>query len=276
MIFDTHAHYDDKAFDEDREEILAALHPAGIGLAADVAASRDSLERVLSLAHGHDFIYAVLGLHPDYASELDEETIACLERDLADPKVVAVGEIGLDYYWNKASREVQAAAFRTQIDLALSRRMPIVIHSREAAQDTLAIVREKYGRGTAGAALEQKGVMHCYSYSVEQARIYTRELGFYLGIGGVVTFKNARKLKEVVADTDLDFLVLETDCPYLAPVPFRGKRNSSLLLPYVVRAIAEIKGVTPEEVEARTEANARRMYGLDGRQSRVPGPGSKG
>lgn len=264
MIFDTHAHYDDKAFDGDREEILTALGPAGIGLVADVAASPASLKRVLGLAHGHDFIYAVLGLHPDYAAELDEETIGFLERNLADPKVVAVGEIGLDYYWNKASREVQAAAFRAQIDLAISRGMPIVIHSREAAQDTLEIVREKYGRGKPGAALERKGVMHCYSYSVEQARIYTRELGFYLGIGGVVTFKNARKLKEVVADTDLDFLVLETDCPYLAPVPFRGKRNSSLCLPYVVQAIAEIKGVTPEEVEARTEANARRMYGLEG------------
>lgn len=262
MIFDTHAHYDDGAFDEDREEVLASLAPAGIGLVADVAASRDSLEKVLSLAHGYDFIYGVLGLHPDYAAELDGETIAFLERHLADQKVVAVGEIGLDYYWNKASREVQAAAFRTQIDLAIQRNMPIVIHSREAAHDTLEIVREKYGRGTPGAALEQKGVMHCYSYSVEQARIYTRDLGFYLGIGGVVTFKNARKLKEVVADTDLDYLVLETDCPYLAPVPFRGKRNNSRHLHHVVSAIAEIKGVTPGEVEKRTEANARRMYGL--------------
>lgn len=262
MIFDTHAHYDDKAFDDDREEILAALAPAGIGLVADVAASRDSLERVLSLAHSHDFIYAVLGLHPDHAAELDAQTMDFLESRLADPKVVAVGEIGLDYYWNKASREVQEAAFRAQADLAISHNMPVVIHSREAAADTLTIVRDMYGRGTAGAALKRKGVMHCYSYSVEQARIYTRELGFYLGIGGVVTFKNARKLKEVVADTDLDYLVLETDCPYLAPVPFRGKRNSSLHLHHVVSAIAEIKGVSPGEVEARTEANARRLYGL--------------
>ena len=223
----------------------------------------------------YDFVYGAMGLHPDEIGDLTDELLGEIREDMKNPKVLAVGEIGLDYYWNKEEQELQKAAFRKQLQLALECGKPVVIHSREAAADTLEILREMYGKGslwealhgsapaasgTASGPTERKGVMHCYSYSAELARIYTRELGFYLGIGGVVTFKNAKKIKEVVADTPLEYIILETDCPYLAPVPYRGKRNCSLYLPYVVQAIADLKGVSPEEVERITEENARRLF----------------
>lgn len=276
MIIDTHAHYDDEAFDADREELLASLAGNNIGPVMDIGSTRESLPKIRELMKRYDFIYGAIGLHPDEIGDLTEELLDEMREDMKNPKVLAVGEIGLDYYWNKEKKELQTEAFRRQIRLAQECGKPVVIHSREAAADTLDIVREMYGKGSpwerlhgqvqmtgtdadAGPA-ERKGVMHCYSYSVEQARIYTRELGFYLGIGGVVTFKNAKKLKEVVADTPLSYLVLETDCPYLAPVPYRGKRNCSLYLPYVIREIAAIKGVSEEEVERVTEENARKLF----------------
>ncbi len=276
MIIDTHAHYDDEAFDADREELLASLAGNNIGPVMDIGSTRESLPKIRELMKRYDFVYGAIGLHPDEIGDLTEELLDEMREDMKNPKVLAVGEIGLDYYWNKEKKELQTEAFRRQIRLAQECGKPVVIHSREAAADTLDIVREMYGKGSpwerlhgqvqmtgtdadAGPA-ERKGVMHCYSYSVEQARIYTRELGFYLGIGGVVTFKNAKKLKEVVADTPLSYLVLETDCPYLAPVPYRGKRNCSLYLPYVIREIAAIKGVSEEEVERVTEENARKLF----------------
>ena len=276
MIIDTHAHYDDEAFDADREELLASLAGNNIGPVMDIGSTRESLPKIRELMKRYDFVYGAIGLHPDEIGDLTEELLDEMREDMKNPKVLAVGEIGLDYYWNKEKKELQTEAFRRQIRLAQECGKPVVIHSREAAADTLDIVREMYGKGSpwerlhgqvqmtgtdadAGPA-ERKGVMHCYSYSVEQARIYTRELGFYLGIGGVVTFKNAKKLKEVVADTPLSYLVLETDCPYLAPVPYRGKRNCSLYLPYVIREIAVIKGVSEEEVERVTEENARKLF----------------
>lgn len=262
MIIDTHVHYDDSAFDEDREELLSSLGPAGIGPVLDIASTKESLQKVMTLVHRYPFVYGALGLHPDEVGDLTEETFAEIEAGLSDPKILAVGEIGLDYYWNKEAREVQMAAFRRQALLAIRHELPIVIHSREAAADTLAMVGELYGPGGAGEHLPRKGVMHCYSYAAEQARVYTEKLGFYLGIGGVVTFKNGKKLKEVVADTPLRRLLLETDCPYLAPVPHRGKRNSSKNLPYVIEAIAQIKGVSASEVEEVTSANARELFGL--------------
>ncbi|MBP3878908.1 MAG: TatD family hydrolase, partial [Lachnospiraceae bacterium] len=219
----------------------------------------------------YPFIYAAIGLHPDEVGDLNEETLAKIREYLMDEKTVAVGEIGLDYYWNRESRELQISSFKKQIGLALEYDKPVVIHSREAAADTLEVVTEMYGEGSPweikygrapSGTIPRKGVMHCYSYSPEQARIYTEKLGFYLGIGGVVTFKNGKKLKEVVRQTPLEYLLLETDCPYLSPVPFRGKRNSSLYLPYVVQEIAELKGITPEEVVRVTEENARRLFGL--------------
>ena len=271
MIIDTHAHYHAGQFDSDREALLASLKPAGIGEVIDIAAEADSLDRVMELARKYPFIYAAYGLHPDEVGDLDEETMAKIREYLTDGKTVAVGEIGLDYYWNKESRDLQIACFKKQIELALEYDKPVVIHSREAAADTLEVVSGMYGAGspwemkygrTPAGTIPRKGVMHCYSYSPEQARIYTEKLGFFLGIGGVVTFKNGKKLKEVVRETPLDYLLLETDSPYLAPVPYRGKRNSSLYLPYVVREIAEIKGIAPEEVEQVTERNARYLFGL--------------
>ena len=273
MIIDTHVHYDDEAFDADREELIGSLQENNIGLVLDIGSTKESLPKIRSLMDRYDFVYGAMGLHPDEIGDLTDELLGEIREDMKNPKVLAVGEIGLDYYWNKEEQELQKVAFRKQINLALECGKPVVIHSREAAADTLEILREMYGKGSLWEALhgsaapgassgptERKGVMHCYSYSAEQARIYTRELGFYLGIGGVVTFKNAKKIKEVVADTPLEYIILETDCPYLAPVPYRGKRNCSLYLPYVVQAIAELKGVSPEEVERITEENARRLF----------------
>ena len=275
MIIDTHVHYDDEAFDADREELIGSLQENNIGIVIDIGSTKESLPKIRSLMERYDFVYGAMGLHPDEIGDLTDELLGELREDMKNPKVLAVGEIGLDYYWNKEEQELQKAAFRKQINLALECGKPVVIHPREAAADTLDILREMYGKGslwealhgsapaasgTASGPTERKGVMHCYSYSAEQARIYTRELGFYLGIGGVVTFKNAKKIKEVVADTPLEYIILETDCPYLAPVPYRGKRNCSLYLPYVVQAIAELKGVSPEEVERITEENARRLF----------------
>ena len=275
MIIDTHVHYDDEAFDADREELIGSLQENNIGIVIDIGSTKESLPKIRSLMDRYDFVYGAMGLHPDEIGDLTDELLGKIREDMKNPKVLAVGEIGLDYYWNKEEQELQKAAFRKQINLALECGKPVVIHSREAAADTLDILREMYGKGSLWEALhgavpaapgttsgptERKGVMHCYSYSAEQARIYTRELGFYLGIGGVVTFKNAKKIKEVVADTPLEYIILETDCPYLAPVPYRGKRNCSLYLPYVVQAIAELKGVSPEEVERITEENARRLF----------------
>lgn len=275
MIIDTHVHYDDEAFDADREELIGKLQENNIGLVLDIGSTKESLPKIRSLMGQYDFVYGAMGLHPDEIGDLTDELLGEIREDMKNPKVLAVGEIGLDYYWNKEEQELQKAAFRKQINLALECGKPVVIHSREAAADTLEILREMYGKGslwealhgsapaasgTASGPTERKGVMHCYSYSAELARIYTRELGFYLGIGGVVTFKNAKKIKEVVADTPLEYIILETDCPYLAPVPYRGKRNCSLYLPYVVQAIAELKGVSPEEVERITEENARRLF----------------
>lgn len=291
MIIDTHVHYDDEAFDADREELLASLAGNNIGPVIDIGSTKESLPKIRELMRRYDFVYGAIGLHPDEIGDLTEELLDEMREDMKNPKVLAVGEIGLDYYWNKEKKELQTDAFRKQIRLAQECGKPIVVHSREAAADTLDIVREMYGKGSpwerlhgqmqkstadedrhlhgqaqkngtdaASGPSERKGVMHCYSYSAEQARIYTRELGFYLGIGGVVTFKNAKKLKEVVADTPLSYLILETDCPYLAPVPYRGKRNCSLYLPYVIREIAALKGVSEEEVERVTEKNARKLF----------------
>ena len=275
MIIDTHVHYDDEAFDADREELIGSLQENNIGIVIDIGSTKESLPKIRSLMDRYDFVYGAMGLHPDEIGDLTDELLGEIREDMKNPKVLAVGEIGLDYYWNKEEQELQKAAFRKQINLALECGKPVVIHSREAAADTLEILREMYGKGslwealhgsapaasgTASGPTERKGVMHCYSYSAELARIYTRELGFYLGIGGVVTFKNAKKIKEVVAATPLEYIILETDCPYLAPVPYRGKRNCSLYLPYVVQAIAELKGVSPEEVERITEENARRLF----------------
>ena len=252
MIFDSHAHYDDEAFDADREELLAQCQAQGIEYIVNVSASLASVKTTLELSRKHPFIYAAVGVHPDEVGELTEENFAWLKEQCQDPKTVAVGETGLDYYWDKENHEVQKYWFRRQLELAKELELPIIVHSREACADTLEEIKRAHTE-------RLRGVIHCFSYSPETAREYL-SMGYYIGIGGVATFKNAKKLKEVVKMLPLERMLLETDCPYLAPVPYRGKRNSSLNLPYVAQAVAELKGVEAEEVIRITNENARKLY----------------
>lgn len=255
MIFETHAHYDDQAFEEDRELLLNSLQEQGVGKVVNIGASLASSKASLALAEQYPFVYAAIGVHPDETKELTEENFKELLAMIQQEKVVAVGEIGLDYYWDSTPRDVQKYWFERQLALALQYDLPVVIHSREAAADTLAVMKEWYAKS--GGTLT--GIIHCFSYGPEIAKEYTK-MGFYLGVGGVVTFKNAKKLKEVVQTVPLELLVLETDCPYLAPVPNRGKRNDSSNLQYVVEEIAALKGITAEEVIRVTEDNAKKLY----------------
>ena len=254
MIFDTHAHYDDEAFNEDRDKLLLSLPENGIEAVVNVGASIQSTKNTLELMKKYSFVYGAAGVHPNETAELNEHLMDWLRHVAGKEKVVAIGEIGLDYYWNQPEPEVQKQWFVRQLDLAREVNLPVIVHSRDAAKDTLDIIKAENAR-------DMGGVIHCFSYSVEMAREYL-SMGFYLGIGGVLTFNNAKKLKEVVDYMPMDQLVLETDCPYLSPVPNRGKRNSSLNLPYVVKAVSEIKGISEEEVIAVTRENARRMYRL--------------
>lgn len=253
MIFDTHAHYDDEQFDADREELLNSMAEQGVGTIVNVSASYPSCEQVTEMVQKYPFMYAAVGVHPDHVGELNEETFVRMKKLFANDKVIAVGEIGLDYYWDNESHDLQKAWFIRQLELARELDLPVLIHSREAAADTMDIMKEH--------AEGMSGVIHCYSYSKEMAREYVK-MGFYIGVGGVVTFKNARKLKETVVEIPLTSIVLETDCPYLAPEPNRGKRNNSAYIRYVAEEIAKIKGITYEEVVAQTEENARKMYRL--------------
>lgn len=253
MIFDTHAHYDDGQFEEDRDELLWNMQQQGVGTIVNVCATYESCEKVTAMAQKYPFLYAAVGIHPDEVKSLNEETFVKLEEYYSRDKVVAVGEIGLDYYWDKEPRDIQKKWFVRQLQLAAKLDLPVNIHSREAASDTFEIMKEY------GADLD--GVIHCYSYSREMAEEYVK-MGFFIGVGGVVTFKNARRLKETVKAIPLTSIVLETDCPYLAPEPYRGRRNHSALLRYVAEEIARIKGVTFEEVTEQTEKNAKKLYRL--------------
>ncbi len=253
-IFDTHAHYDDDAFDEDREELIASLRENGIVNVVNSGASLNSCRRTIELMERYDFFYGAIGVHPGETAELDEQSFAWLKEQCMHEKCVAVGEIGLDYYWPEPDHELQKKWFGAQLELAREIGKPVVIHSRDAAKDTYDIMCDH-------RAEELGGVIHCYSYSREMARDFLN-MGFYIGIGGVLTFKNSRKLKEAAEYIPMDRIVLETDCPYLAPVPNRGKRNSSLNLPYVVEELAAIKGLSAEEICRATYENARRLYRL--------------
>ena len=253
MIFETHAHYDDEQFDTDRDELLRSMEEGGVGTIVNVSATYESCENVVKLAEKYPFLYAAVGVHPDEVGALNEVTFARMKELFSNPKVVAVGEIGLDYYWDNESHDLQKEWFVRQLALARELHLQVLIHSRDAAADTMEIMKA-YGQGL-------DGVIHCFSYSKEMAREYVK-MGYYIGVGGVVTFKNAKKMKEVVEEVPLESILLETDCPYLAPEPNRGKRNSSLNLVYVAQKIAQIKGVTYEEVVAQTEENARKMYHL--------------
>ena len=255
MIIDTHAHYDDEQFDKDRDELLKQMRAKGIEFIVNVGASMATSKQTVDLIKQYEFMYGAVGVHPNETGALDEEQILLLKQYTQEPKVVAIGEIGLDYYWDEPDREVQKVWFTRQLDLAKEVNLPIIIHSRDAAKDTFDILSSSEYR-------EVSGVIHCYSYGVEMAREYLNR-NYYLGIGGVVTFTNGKKLKEVVEYAPLDRLVLETDCPYLSPVPNRGKRNSSLNLPYVVEEIARLKNVSPEEVIQVTNRNAKDLYRIN-------------
>ena len=254
MIFDTHAHYDDDAFDEDRDVLLSGMGEQNVEYIVNVGASMASSERSIKLAEKYPFVYAAVGVHPDEVGELDEEKFEKLRKWTSHEKVKAVGEIGLDYYWDKEKHDLQKHWFMRQMELASEVKLPIIVHSREAAKDTMDMV-------IAAKPLNLSGIIHCYSYSVEIAREYLN-MGYYLGIGGVLTFKNAKKLKEVAEYTPLSQIVLETDCPYLAPVPFRAKRNDSSKLSYVAEELAAIKQIPVEEVIRITNENGRRLYNI--------------
>ena len=256
MIFDSHAHYDDEAFNEDREAILNSLPKNGISPIVNVSAQLSGVTATVELTEKYPFIYGSVGVHPDHVGELSEEKIQWMKELAGREKIVAVGEIGLDHYWDTESDEVQRKWFIRQLELAKEVNLPVIIHSREASQETFDIMKEHHAGSTGG-------VIHCYSGSKEMAAEYLK-MGYYIGIGGVVTFKNARKLKETAEAVPLSSILLETDSPYLAPVPNRGKRNSSLNLPYVAQEIAQIKGITAEEVIETTNRNAKKLF-LEGR-----------
>lgn len=255
MIFETHAHYDDAAYDEDRDALLESLQEREIGYVVNVGASLGSTYTSIKLAEKYPFVYAAAGVHPSETAALNEENFAWLREQCMHKKVVAVGEIGLDYYWEEPAHEIQKVWFSRQLELAKAIKKPVVIHSRDAAKDTYDIM-------SAHGAEEIGGVIHCFSYSAEMALEYVK-MGFYIGVGGVVTFKNGKKLKEVVEAVPIERILLETDSPYLAPEPNRGKRNSSLNLPYIAESIAEIRGMTYEEVLSVTTKNAKRMYRIE-------------
>ena len=257
MIIDTHAHYDDEAFDPDREVLLASMQEHGIEKLVNVCASIDGLQDTVKLIEKYPFIYGAVGVHPDDAEQMTEETLAEIRRISHMDKIIAIGEIGLDYYWHKEKKEheIQQKMFRAQMEIAREEKLPFMIHSRDAAEDTLNIVREYMQGGMYG------GIIHCFSYSREIAAEYLN-MGLYLGIGGVVTFKNAKKLRQTVEQISLEHILLETDCPYMAPEPHRGTRNDSSNLSYVAARIAEIKGVSVQEVEQTTWENACRVFGV--------------
>ena len=252
MIFETHAHYDDEAFEADRESLLSSMPENGIGWIVNAGASLESTAAGVKLAEKYPFIYAAAGVHPNETAVLNEERFAWLREQCRHEKVIAVGEIGLDYYWDEPSHEIQKTWFARQLELAREVKKPVIIHPRDAAKDTFDML-------TAHNASEIGGVIHCFSYSAQMAQEYVK-MGFYIGVGGVVTFKNGKKLKEVVEVIPIERILLETDSPYLSPEPNRGRRNSSLNIPYIAQKIAEIKGIAYDEVIAVTEENARRMY----------------
>lgn len=252
LIIDSHAHYDSREFDQDRHQLLSSMPSQGIEAIVNVGASLTGNEKTVELMEQYPFIYGSIGVHPDEVGDLSEEKMSWLLSLCQKEKTKAVGEIGLDYYWNKENKETQVKWFVRQMDLAKETQLPIVVHSRDAAKDTLDVMKGE-------KAEKISGVIHCFSYSKEIAREYLN-MGFYLGIGGVVTFPDAKRLKEVVDYAPLDYLLLETDCPYLAPVPHRRERNSSIYLAYMAEEIAKIKGVSPETVIEITNQNAKKLF----------------
>lgn len=254
MIFETHAHYDDEQFNNDRDLLIQSLLSGKICTILNVGASIEGTKASVELAEQYEQVYAAAGVHPSEIEELNEETFAWLRKQTEHKKVVAVGEIGLDYYWEKKpdAQARQREWFERQMELARDCGLPVIIHSREAAGDTVKIMQKVH-------AEEIPGVVHCYSYSAQLADEFVN-MGYYIGVGGVVTFKNAKKLKETVQKIPLSKILLETDAPYMAPEPYRGKRNQSGYLSFVAEKIAEIKGISAEEVEETTRNNAKELF----------------
>ena len=250
MLFDTHAHLDDTAFDADRDSLLTGLREKGIGFVMNAGCSLQSSRNILLLAERYSWLYASVGSHPDCADEVNEEVIAQYRKMCSHEKVKAIGEIGLDYHYEDIPREIQKKAFRMQMALAQELDLPVIVHERDAHDDGMEIVREFPG---------VKGVFHCYSGSAEMARQLVN-MGWYIGFAGVLTFKNARKAVETATSIPLDRIVLETDCPYMAPEPYRGKRNDPGYLPKMAEKLAEIRGITVEEAVRITTENAKRLY----------------
>ena len=259
MIFETHAHYDDDRFDEDRDILLGGeLKAAGVDYIMNVASDMASVKTTIELTVKYADVYGALGIHPDSADELDDQASEFIRKSIRDNKKIrAVGEIGFDYYHGRDNSRLQEDCFSKQIEIALDTGLPSIIHSRDAAEDTYRVLKHYYS----DISDRRNGVIHCFSYSKEEAEKYVM-LGFNIGVGGVVTFSNGRKLKETVAAIPLDHIVLETDSPYLAPVPHRGERNTSANIPLIASVIAEIKGISAEEVYSATMKNAKEMYGL--------------
>ena len=254
MIIESHTHMDDSAFDEDRESLIEEIKNSGIQYMMNISASLTSIETSIELAKKYDFIYTSVGVHPSETEDLNEKNFKWLREQVSFEKVKAIGEIGLDYYWQEPEKEIQQYWFRKQLQLAHEVKLPVIIHSREAAADTYRIMKEE-------KADKLNGVIHCFSYTQETARDYLN-WNYYFGIGGVITFQNAKKLKEAVEYIPIENIVLETDSPYLAPTPFRGKRNSSLNLPLIAKAIADLKGMDVERVIEVTRENTKRLYKL--------------
>ena len=251
MLFDTHAHMDDRAFDNDREELLRSLPEQGLTLVMNPGCSLESSRNASKLAQEYDYIYAAVGSHPDAAEEVNEEVLDEYRKLCKlNPKIKAIGEIGLDYHYEDIPRDIQLQAFRAQMALAKELHLPAIVHERDAHEDGMAVVRE---------FPEVTGVFHCYSGSAEMARQLV-DKGWYIGFTGVLTFKNARKAVEVAASIPLERIVLETDCPYMAPEPFRGKRNHPGYLYRMAEKLAEIRGLSVEEIHAITVENGRRLY----------------
>ena len=255
IIYDTHAHYDDSSFDEDREVLLNELKSNGVALILNCASSYESIDKTYKLTTDNDFIYGALGIHPENADEFNDS----VENEIIDlisknKKIIAIGEIGLDYYWDEnPSKEVQKEVFRRQMKLAEKLNLPVVIHDRDAHGDTLDILKE---------FPNVKGILHCFSGSVEFA-MECIKLGYYIGIGGVVTFKNAKKVVEVVSKIPMEKMLSETEAPYMAPVPNRGKRNKSDYIAYIIEQIAQIKELDPKEVNLALNDNFKRLIGKD-------------
>lgn len=254
MLFDTHTHINAEQFDEDLEEVIQRALDAGLEKMIVVGFDRPTIKRAMELVEIYDFVYASVGWHPVDAIDLVEEDLQWIEELAKHPKVVAIGEMGLDYHWDKSPKDIQKKVFRKQIQLAKKVQLPIIIHNREATADIVEILQEE-------KAEEVGGIMHCYGGSVETA-LQCIDMNFYISLGGTVTFKNARKPKEVATAIPLDKLLIETDCPYLAPTPFRGKRNEPSYVKLVAEEIAKLKNISYEEVASKTMENAKKLFGI--------------